>query len=90
VWEDDGTADQAIAGLLHDEIEDAGQSHGSIAGRLGVEVADIVATARIPASRHQHREPRSVSGGTSPLAARGSEHLRQQIRRGPLTLNRGL
>jgi hypothetical protein len=33
VWEDGGTEDQAIAGLLHDAIEDAGQSHGSIAER---------------------------------------------------------
>ncbi|MCS5700991.1 HD domain-containing protein [Cyanobium sp. FGCU-52] len=42
VWEDDGTENQAIAGLLHDAIEDAGQSHGSIAERYGSEVADIV------------------------------------------------
>ena len=42
VWEDGGTEDQAIAGLLHDAIEDAGQSHSSIAERFGVVVADIV------------------------------------------------
>jgi hypothetical protein len=36
VWEDGGTEDQAIAGLLHDAIEDAGQSHASIAGLPGV------------------------------------------------------
>ena len=42
VWEDGGTEDQAIAGLLHDSIEDAGQSHSSIAERFGVAVADIV------------------------------------------------
>ena len=42
VWEDGGTEDQAIAGLLHDAIEDAGQSHDSIAERFGDEVADIV------------------------------------------------
>ncbi len=39
VWEDGGTEDQAIAGLLHDSIEDAGQSHASIAERFGEEVA---------------------------------------------------
>ena len=42
VWEDGGTEDQAIAGLLHDAIEDAGQDHGSIAERFGTGVADIV------------------------------------------------
>ena len=42
VWEDGGTEDQAIAGLLHDAIEDAGQSHSSIAERFGIAVADIV------------------------------------------------
>ena len=42
VWEDGGTEDQAIAGLLHDAIEDAGQSHASIAKRFGEEVAAIV------------------------------------------------
>ncbi|MEB3264001.1 MAG: HD domain-containing protein [Synechococcus sp.] len=42
VWEDGGNEDQAIAGLLHDSIEDAGQSHGSIAVRFGGTVADIV------------------------------------------------
>ena len=42
VWEDGGTEDQAIAALLHDAIEDAGQSHASIAERFGGAVADIV------------------------------------------------
>lgn len=42
VWEDGGTEDQAIAALLHDTIEDAGQSHGAIAERFGGAVADIV------------------------------------------------
>lgn len=42
VWEDGGTENQAIAALLHDAIEDAGQSHGLIQGRFGTEVADIV------------------------------------------------
>jgi (p)ppGpp synthase/HD superfamily hydrolase len=42
VWEDGGTEDQAIAALLHDAIEDADQSHGSIAERFGTEVTDIV------------------------------------------------
>jgi len=42
VWEDGGTEDQAIAALLHDAIEDASQSHASIAERFGSAVADIV------------------------------------------------
>ncbi|WP_315860236.1 HD domain-containing protein [Cyanobium sp. Cruz-8H5] len=42
VWEDGGSENEAIAGLLHDAIEDAGQNHGSIAERLGAEVADFV------------------------------------------------
>jgi hypothetical protein len=42
VWEDGGSEDQAIAGLLHDAIEDAGQTHASIQDRFGVTVADIV------------------------------------------------
>ena len=42
VWEDGGNEDQAIAALLHDAIEDAGQSHGSIAERFGDPVANIV------------------------------------------------
>ena len=42
VWEDGGTEDQAIAALLHDAIEDAGQSHGMVAERFGIPVADIV------------------------------------------------
>ena len=42
VWEDSGTGDQAIADLLHDAIEDADQTHASIAERLGMAVADIV------------------------------------------------
>jgi hypothetical protein len=42
VWEDGGNEEQAIAGLLHDAIEDAGQTHDSIAIRFGIDVADIV------------------------------------------------
>jgi (p)ppGpp synthase/HD superfamily hydrolase len=43
VWEEDGsTEDQAIAGLLHDAIEDQEQSHASIQQRFGQTVADIV------------------------------------------------
>ena len=42
VWEDGGTEDQAIAGLLHDSIEDQEQSHASIQQRFGQTVADIV------------------------------------------------
>jgi (p)ppGpp synthase/HD superfamily hydrolase len=42
VWEDGGDEDQAIAGLLHDAIEDAGVSDGQIAARFGSRVAQIV------------------------------------------------
>jgi hypothetical protein len=42
VWEDGGNEEQAIAGLLHDAIEDAGQTYDSISLRFGMEVADIV------------------------------------------------
>ena len=42
VWEDGGDGEQIIAALLHDAIEDAGQSHASIAERFGEGVADIV------------------------------------------------
>ncbi|MEA5416218.1 HD domain-containing protein [Synechococcus sp. BA-132 BA5] len=42
VWEDGGSENEAIAGLLHDAIEDAGQSHTSIAERFGAEVAAMV------------------------------------------------
>jgi (p)ppGpp synthase/HD superfamily hydrolase len=52
VWEDGGTEDQAIAGLLHDAIEDAGQSHDSIAERFGQPVADIVRDCTDTAEGH--------------------------------------
>ena len=42
VWEDNGDEDQAIAGLLHDAIEDAGVSEIQIARRFGPRVARIV------------------------------------------------
>jgi hypothetical protein len=42
VWEDGGNEDQAIAALLHDAIEDAGETHTSIKLRFGEVVADIV------------------------------------------------
>ncbi len=43
VWEDGGDEEQAIAGLLHDAIEDADQDEASIAGRYGERVGRIVA-----------------------------------------------
>jgi (p)ppGpp synthase/HD superfamily hydrolase len=43
VWEDGGDEEQAIAGLLHDAIEDAGVTEGQIAARFGNRVARIVA-----------------------------------------------
>jgi (p)ppGpp synthase/HD superfamily hydrolase len=52
VGEDGGTEDQAIAGLLHDAIEDAGQSHASIAERFGQPVADIVRDCTDAAEGH--------------------------------------
>jgi len=52
VWEDGGSENQAIAALLHDAIEDAGQSHASISLRFGGEVADIVFDCTDP-GKHQ-------------------------------------
>jgi (p)ppGpp synthase/HD superfamily hydrolase len=43
VWEDGGDEEQAISGLLHDAIEDAGVTEGQIAARFGNRVARIVA-----------------------------------------------
>jgi (p)ppGpp synthase/HD superfamily hydrolase len=42
IWEDGGEEDQAIAGLLHDAIEDAGITREQIATRFGERVARIV------------------------------------------------
>ena len=59
VWEDGGNEDQAIAALLHDAIEDAGQSQTSIAERFGVAVADIVrdCTDTSPEAKPGEKEP---------------------------------
>ena len=59
VWEDGGSEDQAIAALLHDAIEDAGQSHASIAERFGVTVANIVrdCTDTSPEAKPGEKEP---------------------------------
>jgi hypothetical protein len=57
VWEDGGIEDQAIAALLHDAIEDAGQSHASIAERFGSAVADIV---RMREAEVDEKRPRVV------------------------------
>lgn len=57
VWEDGGTEDQAIAGLLHDAIEDAGQSHVSIAHRFGDAVADIVRDCTDPGKQEADGNP---------------------------------
>ena len=43
IWEDGGDEEQAIAGLLHDAIEDAGVTESEIASRFGSRVARIVA-----------------------------------------------
>lgn len=42
IWRDGGTEDEAIAGLLHDAIEDQGVSRESIAHRYGDHVGYIV------------------------------------------------
>ena len=59
VWEDGGSEDQAIAALLHDAIEDAGQTHASITDRFGVAVADIVrdCTDTSPEAKADEKEP---------------------------------
>ena len=59
MWEDGGHEDRAIAALLHDAIEDAGQSHASIAERFGVDVADIVrdCTDTSPEAQPGEKEP---------------------------------
>ena len=59
VWEDGGNEDQAIAALLHDAIEDAGQSHSSIADRFGEPVANIVrdCTDTAPELKSGEKEP---------------------------------
>ena len=59
VWEDGGNEDQAIAALLHDAIEDAGQSHGSISARFGDPVANIVrdCTDTSPDLKFGEKEP---------------------------------
>ena len=59
VWEDGGNEEQAIAALLHDAIEDAGQSHASITERFGGGVADIVrdCTDTSPEAKPGEKEP---------------------------------
>ena len=42
VWEDIGDEDEAIAGLLHDSIEDAGVTHDQLERLFGARVADLV------------------------------------------------
>ena len=42
IWEDGGDEEQAIAGLLHDAIEDAGINAAQITARFGSRVARIV------------------------------------------------
>ncbi len=60
VWEDGGSETEAIAALLHDAIEDAGQSHATIAERFGTEVADIVRDCTdtlAPVAAGEEKEP---------------------------------
>jgi (p)ppGpp synthase/HD superfamily hydrolase len=42
VWRDGGSEDEAIAGLLHDAIEDQGVTKDEVASRYGERVAHIV------------------------------------------------
>jgi (p)ppGpp synthase/HD superfamily hydrolase len=60
VWEDGGNEHQAIAALLHDAIEDAGQTEDSIRRLFGPEVAAIVAACTDtegPVSQGGQKEP---------------------------------
>ncbi len=59
MWEDGGNEDQAIAALLHDAIEDANQSHGSITERFGGKVSDIIrdCTVTSPDAAVGEKEP---------------------------------
>ena len=68
VWEDGGSEDQAIAALLHDAIEDAGQSHGSIAERFGDPVANIVRDCT-------DTSPKEASGEKEPWLLRKTRYL---------------
>lgn len=56
VWEDGGDEDQATAGLLHDAIEDAGQSYARIGERFGSTVANLVQDCTDP-GKNQTRNP---------------------------------
>ena len=68
VWEDGGNEDQAIAALLHDAIEDADQSHGSIAERFGEPVANIVRDCT-------DTSPELASGEKEPWLLRKTRYL---------------
>ena len=68
VWEDGGNEDQAIAALLHDAIEDAGQSHGSIVERFGEPVANIVRDCT-------DTSPELASGEKEPWLLRKTRYL---------------
>tara|TARA_B100000674_G_scaffold110871_1_gene82126 strand:+ start:249 stop:632 length:384 start_codon:yes stop_codon:yes gene_type:complete len=59
VWEDGSSEEQAIAALLHDAIEDTGQTHASIAVRFGIAVADIVrdCTDTSPETKQGEKKP---------------------------------
>lgn len=46
IWEDGGTEEQAIAGLLLEAITATAQTHRSIGERFGEEVADLVIACR--------------------------------------------
>jgi len=57
VLEDGGTEEEAIAGVLHDTIEDRGASEAEIRARFGAPVAEIVVDVSEPAGPGGHRLP---------------------------------
>jgi|HubBroStandDraft_6_1064221.scaffolds.fasta_scaffold522616_2 (p)ppGpp synthase/HD superfamily hydrolase len=57
VLEDGGTEDQAIAGLLHDSVEDQGIELGTLVARYGAEVARIVDACSDAAGKVGEKKP---------------------------------
>jgi (p)ppGpp synthase/HD superfamily hydrolase len=71
VLEDGGSEDEAIAGLLHDAIEDQGRGNPyalrqEIAARLGNQVLDIVEAHRL-----RHRRTGAAAQGSLHLPTKG-------------------
>jgi (p)ppGpp synthase/HD superfamily hydrolase len=66
VLEDGGSEEEAIAGVLHDAIEDCGASEAEIRARFGAPVADIVVACT---------EPRGPAGEKLPWRERKEAYL---------------